>query len=534
MSPNSGPGASERSADANSAALPDRAEQRKVLTGMVERGARLLGAARALVMMHRPGFGDFIALDCSYGATPAMLEMRVPLHQAPIGQVFAQGSPKILSDDECKVLQALYGVPVRNGLLTALESPQGEDASEMTRTGVFVALNKDEDFTVDDEMIFRRFARQISQGITYTELYAVASVAVAQYEAAIHSMRTGFLVINADGILYQTNNTMELIGISSADIGKHYEKAFEKLPPFLTQMIARVFETNQADVTELKLNVAAEGEEKDEREFRIQIDPVVSSSPGSARVHGAVMLMDDVTTLLQQKQAQESMVPVILHDMRTPLTPIQGNAQTLLEMAQEDFFDKELFVEFLETIILCAGRSVRLANDFLDIYRISAGHSLSISKKPFAIKPTLESLVKEQLAFLPPGARVTIELDCPDDIGEINADQGRVEQVILNFLSNATKYSPQGGTVTVKAERNGEAVRISVTDQGIGIPEEALGKMFQRYARVESERHKGIKGIGLGLFLSKEIVEAQQGTIGVESKYGEGSTFYFTLPVASG
>jgi two-component system sensor histidine kinase VicK len=125
---------------------------------------------------------------------------------------------------------------------------------------------------------------------------------------------------------------------------------------------------------------------------------------------------------------------------------------------------------------------------------------------------------------------VTIGLDCPADIGEIDADQGRVEQVILNFLSNAIKYSPEGGTVTLRAERGSEQVRISVSDQGIGIPEESVPQMFGRYARVESERHKGIKGIGLGLFLAKVIIEAQQGSIGVQSRYGEGSTFYFTLP----
>src|SRR5258706_8484636 len=117
MAGGSDPGASQNGTDLNSASLPNRAEQQKVIKSMVEQGARLLGAESALVMMHRPGFGDFVLLDCSYGATPGLLDLRVPLHEAPIGPVFADGTSVALSQKEAEALQTLFGIPVKNALL---------------------------------------------------------------------------------------------------------------------------------------------------------------------------------------------------------------------------------------------------------------------------------------------------------------------------------------------------------------------------------------------------------------------------------
>jgi signal transduction histidine kinase len=146
---------------------------------------------------------------------------------------------------------------------------------------------------------------------------------------------------------------------------------------------------------------------------------------------------------------------------------------------------------------------LRLVNDILVLARLSKGMSLELTLRPYNLKESITMVVESQRSFTP---QFEFIIDFDDSITEIVADQERIEQVVANLLSNATKYSPDGGAVTVRVTRQGEMVKVEVIDQGIGIPKEALDKMFGRLFRVESEKHKGIKGTGLGLYLCKELI----------------------------
>lgn len=522
--------------------LIDREEQRAVLGRIVKSAARLVDATEVVVLMVRPARGELASLDCSYRGSGFPVEgLRTPVHAGDVGGVFDSGKPAILSSDE-GVLAEVLPVTRKRALLVPIEHATREDngTASSIRIGVLVALRNREPFDEEDARILANTARQLSQGIAFTELYSAAADAIEQYESAIHGMSTGFMAFTTDGILFQSNRTMELIGVTREDTGKHYRAVFANLPPFLTEMVDRTLTRGEPGLSEIKLMVGEEGQQR-ERMFRIQMDPLKSDS-GDQRRGGAVMLMQDVSFLHEQHAVQESLVPVILHDMRNPLTSIYGFAETLLmTLPESSDIDKESLEflladlrEFLPNIRDAAKRSTRIADDFLDIYRLAAGQPLAVKPDTFDLPQVLASLLEEKKQEISPSSGVQLVLEIDPSVGEIYADRGRVEQVVLNFLSNAVKYSPKGGTVTLKAAPVGDRVRVSVKDEGIGIPADALPKMFGEFFRVESDAHKGIKGTGLGLFLCKKLIDIQDGEIGVESKYGEGSEFFFLLPVRPG
>ncbi|HOF88930.1 MAG TPA: ATP-binding protein, partial [Armatimonadota bacterium] len=128
--------------------------------------------------------------------------------------------------------------------------------------------------------------------------------------------------------------------------------------------------------------------------------------------------------------------------------------------------------------------------------------------------------------------RHTLEVELPDALPPVIADRDKLDQILTNLLGNAVKYSPEGGVITTRVRREGEALLFAVSDQGIGIPHDQLEKIFDRFHRVYSGDSQRVGGTGIGLFLVKSLVEAHHGAIWVESTLGKGSTFYFTLPLS--
>jgi len=226
-------------------------------------------------------------------------------------------------------------------------------------------------------------------------------------------------------------------------------------------------------------------------------------------------------------RAKSEFLSRMSHELRTPLNAIFGFAQ-LLEM-------DELDVEQTESVeqILKAGRHLlSLVDEVLDIARIEAGR-MSLSLEPIEVG----AVVREAWELVKHRAdqqSITLVEDRASDCDvKVTADQQRLKQVVLNLLSNAVKYNEPQGTVTVRCSRGmtgANRLRISVIDTGRGIPEEALGRLFQPFERLGAET-SGIEGTGIGLAVSRGLVEAMEGEIGVDSTLGEGSTFWFELPL---
>jgi PAS domain S-box-containing protein len=214
------------------------------------------------------------------------------------------------------------------------------------------------------------------------------------------------------------------------------------------------------------------------------------------------------------------------HELRTPLTSILGFSEILVKKK----LDEKKQTRFLEIINKEAGDLADIVNDLLDISSIEAGTGFEIKKAPIQFKEVfLKSinLIKGQTD------EHTFKVNIPHDLPKIEADKNRMYQVMENLLDNAVKFSPEGGEVTVSIEGGRDELKISVADEGIGIPEEELPHIFDRFYRASNATTAAIRGTGLGLGIVKYIIESHAGRILVQSKPGKGSTFSFTLPLGS-
>jgi signal transduction histidine kinase/DNA-binding response OmpR family regulator len=244
---------------------------------------------------------------------------------------------------------------------------------------------------------------------------------------------------------------------------------------------------------------------------------------GGTRV-GTVWSVREITQRRAAERLKDAFVSTVSHELRTPLTSIRGFAELLLTRP----FAPEQQREFVTIIHRETLRLTQLINDFLDLQRIESGRQV-FQMAHVALEP----LLRETLALFQGDGTHPLHLDAPEPLPEVEADADRLRQVLTNLLSNAVKFSPHGGVVTVEARHEGPHVVVSVADQGVGIPAEAIPHLFSKFFRVDDQATRSVGGTGLGLALVKEIVEAHRGRVWIESVYGQGSTVFLTLPVAA-
>jgi signal transduction histidine kinase len=227
-------------------------------------------------------------------------------------------------------------------------------------------------------------------------------------------------------------------------------------------------------------------------------------------------------------QAKSKFVSVVSHELRIPMTSIKGYADLLSKGMAGPVSDQQ--VEFLKTIQNNVERMSALVSDLSNISRIETGR-LKLELKAFVIDSHLQETVNSLLPRIEEKGQ-TLEVYLAEDLPHVYADPNRFMQVMTNLISNASKYTPRGGWITVLAQRQDRFVRLEVRDTGLGISEEDQEKLFSQFFRSENPAVREEQGWGLGLNVTKLLVELQGGEIGVESTLGKGSTFWFTVPEA--
>ena len=260
------------------------------------------------------------------------------------------------------------------------------------------------------------------------------------------------------------------------------------------------------------------------------IPVLVQAAPlrdASGTVDRAVVILQDVTQLREAEQLKDDFLSLVSHEMRTPLTAIHGGASLLV--SHGDSLDQATRHELLNDILVESTRLERTMANILALTGIEAGR-LEPSTEPILLRPFLQDVLASGSTQL---ANHRVKLDIPESLPIAEGDPGLLSHVIRNLIENAAKYSPPGSTIHLAAFREGDRVAISVRDEGHGIAAEHLPFVFDRFRRPGAS--PTIRGMGLGLYLSRHLIDAQGGTLSVESPGpGCGAVFSVTLPIALG
>jgi two-component system phosphate regulon sensor histidine kinase PhoR len=261
------------------------------------------------------------------------------------------------------------------------------------------------------------------------------------------------------------------------------------------------------------------------RSFAVTATPVKALEPAA---NGAVIVLHDITELRRLERVRQDFVANVSHEFKTPLTAIQGFAETLLGGALEDEKNNRRFLEIIRDH---ASRLGRLTDDLLKLARIEAG-KLDVQYQPVSVAELVEGCAATTL-FKASQRNIALNLSYPPELPAVRGDAGLLREVLQNLLDNAVQYTSPGGRVDLSAATRDHEAVITVADTGIGIPLADQERIFERFYRVDAARSREVGGTGLGLSIAKHIVEAHGGRLWVESTVGAGSQFHFSIPLAS-
>ena len=262
-----------------------------------------------------------------------------------------------------------------------------------------------------------------------------------------------------------------------------------------------------------------------QRETLRELVGVVSIAIERAQIY--VDLREANSRLKALDRLKDEFVSLVSHELRTPLTAIKGYVWLMMNKKQEAEKQKT----YIERVYASTERLIHLVNDMLNVSRIETGRMEFKFEKVDIVKLATE--VKEEVAAR--AAQKGIEVTVADSKAlRVKADLEKTREVLLNIVGNALKFTPQGGKVCVEFAQEKGFVRTSISDTGVGIKKEDMGKLFVKFGRLSNTLSSisTVPGTGLGLFICKKIIEMSQGRIWVESEFGKGSTFHFTLPAA--
>jgi two-component system phosphate regulon sensor histidine kinase PhoR len=339
-----------------------------------------------------------------------------------------------------------------------------------------------------------------------------------KFFATVESIKDGILVIGEDGHIMIANPAIEqLLGIKREQIiGQHISKCLEDVK-VLALVNRKLKEGEEYYAKEFTI---IDRETGVERVLDSHISPVLTESDKGL---GTVIVLRDITKEKEVDRMKSEFVSNVSHEIRTPLASIKGFTSTLLETEVSEDERKE----FLTIIDQESSRLSKLIEDLLDLSRIESG-KIRFDFEPVDVLEILEKMEKEMIDKVME-KKLSLEIEVPRPLPKVRADKDALLQIMVNLVGNAIKFTKRGN-IWVKTKLENKHIRFSIQDTGIGIEKKHLNKIFDKFYRIETAVHE-IPGTGLGLSIVKELVEKHGGKIWVESKIGEGSTFYFTIPI---
>ena len=244
-------------------------------------------------------------------------------------------------------------------------------------------------------------------------------------------------------------------------------------------------------------------------------------------ISGFITVLSDVTEDEKIEQERRDFVSNVSHELRTPLTTLNSYTETLIEGAWKD---EQIAPKFLNVIQDETNRMIRMVNSLLQLSSVDSDE-LELERESLNFTKLYNDVIERFEMNIKDKQSITFKKEIPEEAYYVWGDRDRLTQVLDNIISNAIKYSPNGGSITFSLEHRFRQIVVSVKDEGIGIEYEQLDKIFDRFYRVDQARTRELGGTGLGLAITRELVEAHYGQIWVNSKVGEGTTIQFSLPL---
>ena len=335
----------------------------------------------------------------------------------------------------------------------------------------------------------------------------------ARLAAVLDQMTDGVLIVDSQGRIQFANpaseklfETVDPINRSIVEVVRHHQ---------LVEAWRRSQQTNELQSESIEVPAR--------RQF-LQLVVIPDTHAG-----GSLLLVQDLTRVRRLETVRRDFISNISHELRTPLASLKALTETLQNGA---LLDPEAGPRFLSRIVTEVDALTQMTQELLDLSRIESGQ-VGLNLAPISPKNLLVS-AGDRMKLQAERAGLALRVECSDDLPMVRADQARLEQVLVNLIHNAVKFTRPGGEVILLAESTnsgvpfGDVIRFGVKDTGIGIPSDDVSRIFERFYRVD--RSRSGSGTGLGLSIARHIIEAHGGKIWVDSIEGQGSTFFFTIP----
>ncbi len=517
-------------------AMVSRLNVRAVLRLILQASVEMLqGQGGLIALRNQEGRCSFWA---SYGLPPALLGSferlvdDIPEFKGSRDFTIPDMGEKLrqIAEETGLLLRQVVALPMIVPVLV------GERREEELLGIIFVFRSHSLHFSHDEQQILASFADYAAIAVNNARFYEAAVTERRRLDALLESIADGIMVLGPDLTIERFNRALGTITGWPAQeaVGRPHGEVIRLRnarvrhdgghPPSLEAALQEGWPHREART------LYVEGELVRRTGSLLPVGITYAPMLGRAgKVLNIIGVVRDISRFREADALKDTFISVVSHELKTPVAIIKGYAETLLNPKARR--NDALVEEMLTAIAEEADRLAHLVDDLLDASRLQAGGLPFRDVEDVDLRAIARRVVER---YRHQTDRHELILDFPDDFPTIRGDPQRLEQVLDNLVSNAIKYSPRGGKVIVRGEATPAEVHIAVSDEGVGIPLEEQERIFDRFYRVENPETRAVSGTGLGLYLTRAIVQAHGGRCWVRSTPGEGSTFYVALPRETG
>ncbi|MGH2592867.1 MAG: ATP-binding protein [Anaerolineae bacterium] len=508
-----------------SRALTAQLDLSSVLRLILEAAGEMLSGHAGLIVLRDDDAPDAsenaFVVRASFGIAPQRLGLLAPLWSDGIDN--SSGLPR----RNLAQIALAAGMPLRQ--VVALPMSIGNQ----TVGSIYIFRNSGGEFSANDRQMLEAFADQAAIAVNNARLYQQSTQERRRLDAILEASADGVMILAPSFRITKFNQSLARVsGWSAAQaIGRHHDDVIGLHSKRAGMTLAEAAAGGWPLVTRSRAGLLVSGplyvEGDLQRRDGSRVSVGITYAPlfdREGRVVNLIANVRDITRFREADELKDTFISIISHELKTPVALIKGYAGTLRR--EDAHWDPHTVRESATIIEDEADRLTQLIDNLLDASRLQAG-GLKLNRSDVAIDAVAKRLVE---LFRTQTTQHPFTADFPPSFPTVQADAARIEQLLSNLIGNAIKYSPNGGSIRVSGRVMPDAVEITVSDEGIGIPVEEQPRIFERFYRADDALSRRTQGSGLGLYIAKAIVEAHGGHIEVSSTPGRGAAFSFTLP----